>query len=147
MRRVFGIALLSTVVLSFVLVFPLVTSAQGRRSRVLVVDRVDENRLQRLGGNTRSEANAQNDLGPVADDFAMDHMLLQLQRPPEQEQAIQQLIDQLHDPQSPNFHKWLTRGPDRSDVWTRAGGHRPRSPAGFEAHGFDGQSGVLQAGC
>ncbi len=125
MRRVFGIALLSTVVLSFVLVFPLVTSAQGRRSRVLVVDRVDENRLQRLGGNTRSEANAQNDLGPVADDFAMDHMLLQLQRPAEQEQAIQQLIDQLHDPKSPNFHRWLSAdqigqmyGPAQEDIDT-----------------------------
>jgi hypothetical protein len=38
-----------------------------------------------MAGNTRSQANAQNDAGRVADDLAMDHMLIQLQRPPEQE--------------------------------------------------------------
>ncbi len=48
------------------------------------------------------------DRGPVADDFPMEHMLLQLRRSPEQEQALQQLVDQLHDPKSPNFHRWLT---------------------------------------
>ena len=31
-----------------------------------------------------------------------------MQRSSEQEQALQQTIDQLHDPKSPNFHKWLT---------------------------------------
>ena len=35
-------------------------------------------------------------------------MLLQLQRPPEQEQALKEFIDQLHDPASPNFHRWLS---------------------------------------
>ena len=49
-----------------------------------------------------------NDRGAVADDFQMEHMLLQLQRPPEQEQALKEFIDQLHDPASPNFHRWLS---------------------------------------
>ncbi len=35
-------------------------------------------------------------------------MQLQLQRSAAQEQAVQQFIDRLHDPKSPNFHKWLT---------------------------------------
>ena len=35
-------------------------------------------------------------------------MFLQLRRSPEQERALDQLIDQLHDPTSPNFHHWLT---------------------------------------
>jgi subtilase family serine protease len=38
----------------------------------------------------------------------MEHMLLQLQRPPEQEQALKEFIDQLHNPASPNFHRWLS---------------------------------------
>jgi subtilase family serine protease len=38
----------------------------------------------------------------------MEHILLQLQRPPEQEQALKEFIDQLHDPASPNFHRWLS---------------------------------------
>src|SRR5580658_3445451 len=82
-RKQFYIKLFLSNTVILVLVFPLATMAQGRRSRVLIVDRVDENRLQRLGGNTRSEANVQNDRAPVANDFAVDHMLLQLRRSPE----------------------------------------------------------------
>ena len=41
-------------------------------------------------------------------DLSMDHMLLQLQRSPEQEQAVQAFVDALHNPGSPDFHRWLT---------------------------------------
>ena len=64
--------------------------------------------LVTLAGNSRPEANTANDRGPVANTFPMEHMLLQLRRSAEQEQALIQLIDQLHDPTSPNFHGWLT---------------------------------------
>ena len=80
----------------------------GRGAHALIVDRIDETRLHRIEGNTRSEANLENDRGPVSDDLAMDHLLLQLQRSPAQERAVQQFIDSLHDPGSPNFHRWLT---------------------------------------
>lgn len=71
-------------------------------------DAIDENKLIALQGNTRPEANAQNDRGRVADDFQLDHMLLQLKRSPEREAALQQYIEELHDQNSPNFHQWLT---------------------------------------
>jgi subtilase family serine protease len=61
-----------------------------------------------LLGNTRPEATTQNDLGAVPDSFPMPHMMLQLKRSPAQERALETLIDQLHSPVSPNFHKWLT---------------------------------------
>ena len=55
----------------------------------------------------------------------MPHMLLQLRRPPAQEQALQTLIEQLHDPSSPNYHQWLSAeqlgaqfGPAASDIQT-----------------------------
>ena len=80
----------------------------GLHTRALITQEVDETRLVTLKGNTRPEANAMNDRGAVADDFQMEHMLLQLQRPPEQEQALEEFIEQLHDPASPNFHQWLT---------------------------------------
>ena len=67
------------------------------RARVLITRPVDSNRLFTLAGNTRAEANAQNDRGKVPDTFAMDHMLLQLQRSPEREQALKNFIDQQHD--------------------------------------------------
>ena len=61
-----------------------------------------------LTGNTRPQATAANDRGPVGEDFRMDHMLLQLQRSPEQEQALERLIDSQQDRNSANYHKWLT---------------------------------------
>ncbi len=50
-----------------------------------------------LAGNTRPEANAANDRDAVADDLPLDHMLLQLRRPPEQDAALGRMIDALHD--------------------------------------------------
>jgi subtilase family serine protease len=83
-------------------------SQTNRRAPALIRESVDETRLVTLGGNTRPEANAENDRGAVSDDLAMNHMLLQLKRSTEVEQAVEKMIAQLHDPQSPNFHKWLT---------------------------------------
>lgn len=98
--------------LASLLIFPAAIPAQttvtGRSSRGLIVGRIDESRLHRIEGNTRSEANPQNDRGLVPEDLSMDHMLLQLQRSPEQERAVQEFIDALHSPDSPSFHQWLT---------------------------------------
>jgi Pro-kumamolisin, activation domain/FG-GAP-like repeat len=76
----------------------------------LITQPIVETNLVTLAGNVRPEANAANDRGPVADDFAMSHMFLQLQRPAALEQTLRQLIDQMHDPASPNYHQWLTPG-------------------------------------
>jgi hypothetical protein len=61
-----------------------------------------------LRGNTRPEAKPANDRGPVADDSPMEHMMLLLHRTPEQEQALEKFINDLHDPASPIFHHWIT---------------------------------------
>src|SRR3974377_2229673 len=66
---------------------------------------VDDSNRTPLKGNTRPEANAKNDGGRVPDDFLMEHLLLQLRRPPEQEQALEQFIDQLHPTNSRNFNR------------------------------------------
>ena len=62
----------------------------------------------------------------------MDHMLLQLQRSPEREQALRNFIDQQQDSTSPNFHKWLTAaefgqlyGPAPQDIEGVSGGCAP----------------------
>src|SRR5271155_2734554 len=86
--------------------------AQGSgRATATIRERIDESRLVTLHNNTRPEATAENDRGPVADDFALDHMLLQLKRSPEREAALEQYIAQLNQRSSPNYHKLLT--PDR----------------------------------
>ena len=114
--------------------------------------------LHTLAGNTRSEANAQNDRGKVADTFAMDHMLLQLQRSPEREQALQSFIDRQQDSSSPDFHKWLTAaelgrlyGPAPRDIervteWLRAGGFTVNTvyPSGMSID-FSGTAGQVLA--
>ncbi len=80
----------------------------GLHSRPRVTQSINEMDRVALSGNTRPEARLANDRGPVANDFAMEHMLLQLKRSPEQELALRQFIDELHTKGSPNFHHWLT---------------------------------------
>jgi Pro-kumamolisin, activation domain len=80
----------------------------GPRPRPRITQSVDEANRVPLRGNTRPEATLANDRGAVADDFPLEHILLQLKRSPEQEQALQQFIDELHNQNSPNFHHWLT---------------------------------------
>src|SRR3984957_14629963 len=103
-------------------------------ARRLITQPIDSNRLLTIAGNTRPEANTQNDRGRVPDTRAMDHMQLQLQRSPEREQALRAFIDQQHDSTSPNFHRWLTAaqlgqmyGPAELDIervseWLRSNG-------------------------
>jgi hypothetical protein len=94
------------------------------RAQALITQSVDENNVVALAGNTRPEARkAGNDRGRIADSVAMSHMLLQLRRPAAQEQALQALIAELHDPNSPNYHRWLSAddigaqfGPAQTDI-------------------------------
>jgi subtilase family serine protease len=107
----------------------------GQRTRALITQEIDESRLLTLKGNTRPEANAVNDRGAVADDFQMEHMLLQLQRPPEQEQALKEFIDQLHNPASPNFHRWLS-APEFGEKFGLAPEDLNTITTWLQSHGF-----------
>jgi subtilase family serine protease len=80
----------------------------GLRSRPRIVASVDETVRATLSGNVHPEARPANDRGRVADTLPMEHMLLQLKRSPDQEKALQQFVDELHNQGSPNFHHWLT---------------------------------------
>ncbi len=127
-------------------------------ARVLITRPIDASRLHTLTGNTRSEANAQNDRGKVPDSLAMDHMLLQMQRTPEREQALRNFIDQQYDSTSPNFHKWLTAaefgrvyGPASRDIetvsaWLRSSGFAVNTvyPSGMSID-FSGTAGQVSA--
>jgi Pro-kumamolisin, activation domain len=80
--------------------------AQGAQPRI--TQQIDERAYVTLTGNTRPEANVLNYRGPVSAVFPVDHILLFLQRSPQQEQAVDKYINSLNDKNSPNFHKWLT---------------------------------------
>jgi hypothetical protein len=113
---------------------PAAFAQSGGLARPLITQPIVETSLVRLLGNVRPEVNVANDRGRVPDTLPMEHMFLQLQRPAAQEQALKQLIDELHDPHSPNFHRWLTPtqfgaqfGPAAADIgrittWLRGHG-------------------------
>src|SRR5712664_1472713 len=100
----------SLVVLAVLMTAPAVQAQveSGVRARPRIVQSIDETNRVALEGNTHPKANPANDRGAVANDFPMEHMLLQLKRSPDQEQALQQFIDGLNTRGSPNFHHWLT---------------------------------------
>ncbi len=86
---------------------PRITSQVQPTQRI--TQNIDERVYVPLSNNTRPEAkNAVNYRGPVAASMEMEHIFLFLQRSPQQEQALNKLIDELNDRKSPRFHKWLT---------------------------------------
>jgi len=99
--------------------FPPATYAAAAR----IVGPVDESDLIELTGNTHPLAIAKFDRGVVADSLPLEHMYVVLRRSPEQEQALEQLIQAQHDPQSASYHHWMTAdelgrrfGPAQEDI-------------------------------
>jgi subtilase family serine protease len=74
----------------------------------MVTRSVDENDRVTLAGNTHPGVKNARDLGPVADNKPFQHMFLQLRRPEAAQRALDRYLEDLHNPASPNFHKWGT---------------------------------------
>lgn len=68
---------------------------------------IDESRQVVLHGNTHPQAKPEFDKGRVNPQLTMDRMLLVLQRSPEQEAALEALMQRQLDPGSADFHHWL----------------------------------------
>ncbi len=107
MFRIYRLSAIILFVFFLVIVSSLVLFSQTR-SRSLIRSRIDESRMLILRGNTRPEATPENDQGAVADDLVLEHMMLQLKRSPEMEAEVEKFTTELQDPNSANFHKWLT---------------------------------------
>ncbi|HXW21843.1 MAG TPA: protease pro-enzyme activation domain-containing protein, partial [Rhodomicrobium sp.] len=88
--------------------FSSATAADSLFGQPRITGAIDETKLFQLKNNVVKAANAANDRGALADDFLLEHLQLQLQRSSEQEQAVENFIDSLHDPKSPQFHKFLS---------------------------------------
>jgi len=69
---------------------------------------IDEDQRVTLRGNRHPLAVAQYDTGAVAPQFLMEHMLLTLLPDAAQQEALNQLLDAQHNPESPYYHQWLT---------------------------------------
>src|SRR5580700_5079405 len=119
---------------ALMLVYTARDKAQTAARHALITQAIDENSLVTLTGNTRLEANRQNDAGPAANDLHLD-MYLQMKRSAEQENAAKQFVESLTDKASPNFHKWIAAA-----EYGRRFGAAPEDIASvsrwLESHGF-----------
>ncbi len=141
-----------------VLALGLATIAPAQSHNPRITEAVDNSKLVTLAGNTRPEAIAANDRGPVNDATPMNALQLVLQRSPENEAAFDQLIAELHNPRSASFHKWLTNaqigaefGPATQDVatikeWLASQGFKVNSvsPDGMVIE-FSGTAGMVRS--
>ncbi|WP_263353965.1 protease pro-enzyme activation domain-containing protein [Acidicapsa acidisoli] len=101
----------------------------------LIAQAVDESELVTLAGNTHPLATLAADRGAVPASTAEDRMLLVLRRSPEQEQALNMLVESLHDPNSPNFHQWLTPAQFGAQ-WGAVDSDITAVTAWLQSHGF-----------
>lgn len=109
----------------FYSLFPAVARSQEIAVRPRITQAVDNSQLTILRGNVHPLARPEFDRGAAPPDLPMQRMLLVLKRSPEQEAALQLLLDEQQDKASPNFHKWLAPeqfgqqfGPADQDVQT-----------------------------
>ena len=100
-------------------------SAQSVAIPPRIVQPVDEANRTVLTGNTYYLANAQYDKGAAPASLPMERMLVLLRRGPDQESALEQLLQQQQNSTSPNYHSWLTPqqfgaqfGPSAQDIQT-----------------------------
>src|SRR6266480_5231187 len=83
-------------------------SAQENMAQAMILGPVDERQTTVLKGNRHPLARAEFDRGAAPANLPMQRMLLVLKHSPEQESALQRLLDEQQDKISPNYHKWLT---------------------------------------
>jgi len=69
---------------------------------------IDDEQTVALPGNRHPMAVAEYDGGAVASDFPMQHMILTLLPDAAQQDALTQLVEAQHNPESSYYHQWLT---------------------------------------
>jgi subtilase family serine protease len=94
------------------------TPAAARLQRV-----VNNNDTLVMPGHVHPLARPEFDVGATDPSLPMEKMILTLRRSPEKQARLDQLLGELHNPTSPNFHRWLTPeefgrqfGPDPEDI-------------------------------
>ncbi|HEX4036441.1 MAG TPA: protease pro-enzyme activation domain-containing protein [Acidobacteriaceae bacterium] len=107
--------------------------AQTAHNRILAP--IDETRLVALRGNTPAFAQPRFDQGPAPLSLPTGRIALILERSPAQQQALTQFLDDVQNPASSQYHRWLTPaqygalyGPSDADLQT--------VEAWLQSHGF-----------
>ena len=116
--------LLATSSLALTAIAPFSFAQGSHTAPALLSGPIDNGQFVRVPGNVRSAARVTgNDRGAVDGSMQLGHILLQLQRSPEREAALDSYLAELNDSTSPNYHRWLTAaqlgeqfGPAASDI-------------------------------
>jgi subtilase family serine protease len=84
------------------------TARGGSRTAIPVItEKIDDTRQVTLRGNVRPEATPDRDLGPVEDGLQL-RLYLVLQRSPESQAALDNLIERQQQPTAAEYHQWIT---------------------------------------
>jgi Pro-kumamolisin, activation domain/Abnormal spindle-like microcephaly-assoc'd, ASPM-SPD-2-Hydin len=88
-----------------------------------VVEQVDDAKRVRLAGNVHPMARTEFDRGRVDSNKLLERVVMVLKRSPEQDAALAAFNERQYDPNSPDFHHWLTAdefgqlyGPSDADI-------------------------------
>lgn len=100
-------------ILGILLAAPATLPAQAQQQAAVanparITQPIDDAVLTTLKGNVHPLARAQYDKGPANASLPADRMELVLKRSSGQEIALRQFLGSLQDPNSPQYHKWLT---------------------------------------
>lgn len=127
----------------------------GPRARI--TQAIDPDQVVPLKGNVHPLARSQYDRGVAPDSLPAERMLLVLQRSPEQQAALDQLLEEQQVEGSPNYHRWLTPqefgqlfGPAESDIntitaWLTSNGFQVNNvAAGRNVIEFSGTAGQVR---
>ena len=71
-------------------------------------ERIDDQLIEPLPSSVHPRARVEYDVGPVPQDLSIPRMTLLLRRSSAQQAALDALVAAQQDPQSPEYHKWLT---------------------------------------
>lgn len=83
-------------------------AAQVNTAASRITQAINNSDLVTLRGNVHPLALPQYDRGLAPASLAMNHMMLLLKRSPQQEAALEKLLAEQQDRNSPNYHHWLT---------------------------------------
>ena len=100
--------LLSFSFLTLTIFLPFLSLDASAQARDRITSFIDDDQRVTLRGNVHPLATSQYDAGEVAPGFPMEHMLLTLLPDAAQQDALNQLLDAQHNPESPYYHQWLT---------------------------------------
>ena len=88
-----------------------------------VMEQVDDAKRVKLAGNTHPMARTEFDMGRVDSNKLLERVVMVLKRSPEQEAALAAFNERQYDPNSPDFHHWLSAeefgklyGPSDADI-------------------------------